>query len=352
MHTNAPVLVTRFQQFDTRACLTAPAWIFWTLVLSIIICAASADASTKFQPRGCEFSVEFPGKPKISELYAPELGKYETAQYEGGNGGINDAYMCYAEGVVLAPALNVVAHADPEVFLRNMTKTYADAIGLANVTYEFDDSGVAPRMTIKGYKIVGGTRAMYSDLVMLGNGSFIRLGVGCAAHVFPQRAMSAFLESVRMVPGSSAATPSKAQPSAPLGVFSPTTGTISLFEYAQTALGSSRSIDPASVRMTGPLVQFDRYFTLKPEGGTVVVAQVQMDCQKRATRIVRINQFDENGTKKFSQDFADEMATPAPGADELEILDCMCAGNTARAAAEARLQLARAFKRITHTYGR
>ncbi len=65
-------------------------------LLPVVLLAADSDAGYRLQPKGCEFSVEFPGRPQVYDVVIPPLGRVPNAEYRSGKGP-GDGFILVAE---------------------------------------------------------------------------------------------------------------------------------------------------------------------------------------------------------------------------------------------------------------
>ena len=67
--------------------------LFFATSSILLFCIPKLEAGERFHLRGCEFSVEFPGKPKIYDVIIPPIGKVQTAEFQVGSGRASDSYL-------------------------------------------------------------------------------------------------------------------------------------------------------------------------------------------------------------------------------------------------------------------
>lgn len=169
------------------------------LLLFIIafIITSLANAGERFQPRGCEYSVEFPGKPKIYDVIIPLVGKVQNAEYRGGSGKASDSYFFLVEGMPVSRQEIFKYHKDIESYLSESAHTYAEANGIQLPEFKYYKDSLGHGIVMRGYKTISGIRVIYSSMSLLGERSIIFLRAGCAAELFPPPGMTEFMKSVR-----------------------------------------------------------------------------------------------------------------------------------------------------------
>ena len=166
-----------------------------SFVILLYTCRLSI-AGERFQPRGCEFSVEFPGKPTVVDIFNPTTGNVQTAEYRGGSGKPSDSYFFVAEGMPISKTAILAYHEDFNSFLLEGAQTYAEANGLQHPEFKLFEDDLGKGIGMRAYKKIGGVPVIYSTMSLLGEKSIIHLRIGCAAEFFPPPGMTRFIKSV------------------------------------------------------------------------------------------------------------------------------------------------------------
>jgi hypothetical protein len=167
------------------------------LSIGLLSTVSVSVAGERFQPRGCEFSVEFPGKPRIYDVSIPKLGKVQNAEYKGGTGKASDTYVFVAEGMPVSRREILKYHKDYESYLMDSIQSYVQSNGIKNPEYRYFKDPLGDGIVMRGYKTINGVSAIYSAMSVLGNKSMICLRVGCAAALFPPPNMTPFMKSIK-----------------------------------------------------------------------------------------------------------------------------------------------------------
>jgi len=152
-----------------------------------------AFAGTRFQPRECEFSVEFPSEPKVYDILIPGIGEVQNGEYRNGTG-IEDAFVLVVEGYPVSK--NSPIFVDPKHFLYDGAKNYAESNGIQNAEFKYFKDVKGYGITMRGYKVIRGIPVIYSTLTLLGKNSMITLRVSSAAKIFPPPGVVSFLKSI------------------------------------------------------------------------------------------------------------------------------------------------------------
>lgn len=172
-------------------------WLSFSVLLSLFCLVSISEASERFQPRGCEFSVEFPGKPKIYDIIIPPTGKIQNAEYIGGSGKASDSFVFVAEGMPVSKQEILRQYKNIESYLLHRVQLYAEANGIQSPEFKYFEDTLGNGVAMRGYKTIDGIPIIYSTMTFLGERSFITLRVGCAAQFFPPPGMTEFMKSVR-----------------------------------------------------------------------------------------------------------------------------------------------------------
>lgn len=166
-------------------------------IIAFFITPPSVNAGERFQPNGCEFSVEFPGKPKVYDVIIPLVGKVQNAEYRGGSGKASDSYFFLVEGMPISRQEIFKYHKDIESYLSESAQTYAEANGIQSPEFKYYKDSLGHGIVMRGYKTVSGIRVIYTSMSLLGERSIVFLRAGSAAELFPPPGMVKFMKSVR-----------------------------------------------------------------------------------------------------------------------------------------------------------
>lgn len=170
---------------------------FLLLFILFFYITSLAYATERFQPKGCEFSVEFPGKPKVYDVIIPPAGKVQSAEYRGGSGKGSDSYFLVVEGMPVTHEEIFNNYQDIESYLLQSAQAYAEANGIQFPEFKYYKDSIGHGIIMRGYKTVSGIRVIYSSMSILGERSIVFLRAGSAAELFPPSGMVKFMKSVR-----------------------------------------------------------------------------------------------------------------------------------------------------------
>lgn len=149
-----------------------------------------------FQPKNCEFSVEFPGKYKIAEIVIPPNVKLQSAEFYG----IVDrssGYVFTAECFAVSRSDILKGHDNIKSYLLDSAQEYAFANGIQFPEFRHFEDKIGDGILMRGYKTISGQKVIYSTITVIGNSSIISLRVGAPASIFPPPGYSSFIKSVR-----------------------------------------------------------------------------------------------------------------------------------------------------------
>jgi hypothetical protein len=156
-----------------------------------------STAGERFQPRGCEFSVEFPGKVKTYDVVIPSVGKVQNGEFRGGSGKASDSYIFIAEGMPVSRREILRYHKNVESYLLQSAQTYAEANGIEEPEFRHLKDKLGPGVVMRGYKTVEGVPVIYSSTTVLGERSIISIRIGCPSALFPPPGLAQVLKSIR-----------------------------------------------------------------------------------------------------------------------------------------------------------
>jgi hypothetical protein len=164
------------------------------LAIGMLPAVVAAADPVWFEPRGCEFKVEFPQAPKIAEQYVQGAGYVSTAS-GGVDGGVSDTIVLVAESAQFDPA--ALVGVDRNAFLMDRCRQYAQFNGLEHVEYTVEAFTGANALSLRGGKKAGGVPVLYLCKVVLGSHSILMIRAGGAASGFPEPGIVEFVTSVR-----------------------------------------------------------------------------------------------------------------------------------------------------------
>jgi len=161
----------------------------------VILCACGSDRPSTylFTPRLCEFSVEFPKAYETKEISVSGVGSCIEASCFTSASIVDGAHLV-AEGFPVTPTPQSMT--DPVGFLTSWAQEWAARNGLEIVQISSPQSDLGTKLSMLGYKSIGGNRVMISSVLALGSGSMIHArATGLATH-FPQPGVTRFLNSI------------------------------------------------------------------------------------------------------------------------------------------------------------
>jgi hypothetical protein len=248
--------------------------VLWLLVLHLVV-VQNLWAEVRFQPGGCEFSVEFPGEPKVYDIIIPALRKVDTAEYRGGKRQ-EDAFILVAEGYPVQKDAPIFLQ--PEQFLTKGAQDYAESNGIQNAEFRYFKDKLGKGITMRGFKIINGIPVIYSTMSLLGKSSMITLRVGSAAKIFPPPGAIKFLNSIR------------------LGSDKEGVGAENWILIDKTTTGAKRFIDINSININGTMVEYKRLFVTSSPSGVNLISINQVDCSSGMSRTSAIVTIKKDGT--------------------------------------------------------
>lgn len=144
--------------------------------------------------KGCDFTIEFPGKPKIKTFSHPELSDYEEGMWVSDLAGVALKSEC-----VLVPNMSEKFNGvDIKGYLIQTLSQYAQGNGMSGASYEYDEGAAWPTAILRGNKMIDGKPTTYLVKVILGKTSILTLTGGGLASSFPQDEINPFLRSAKL----------------------------------------------------------------------------------------------------------------------------------------------------------
>lgn len=154
----------------------------------------AAESFTYVAP-GCEFSVEFPGKPTLQTYSSPEFGDYEQAQWISEEA---DETVALRTDCIAIPGLGVRLGEQVNQTLVDHLIQFANNNGLSAVEYSYDITDAGPTARARGVKRVQGVPLTYQVAVVAGSTSLLSVYAGGPSATYPQREVEPFLSSVKL----------------------------------------------------------------------------------------------------------------------------------------------------------
>lgn len=163
------------------------------LFATLIFLPMAALRAETFDPNGCDFEIQFPGKPSYDTLYTPIVGKYVRAQLAVGEG--SSGYLLRAECIpVTGQQYQIMAS---EKYLLTRATNYAKSNGIQHAEYTYANLDFARKVTIRGFKSIGKIPATFEIQMYLGHRSFLTLYAASASRIYPPAGAVRFFKSVR-----------------------------------------------------------------------------------------------------------------------------------------------------------
>lgn len=134
-----------------------------------------------YAPEGCQYTIAFPAPPELKDIIVL-VGRYEPV-VEQADLKVEDSLLR-----VICARLSVT----PEE-AKALLKRQAEAEGLQDVSISQKKSGA---FESRGYKVVAGEQATYSNHVFLGTSSTLLVTVGSRSSQYPTSATHSFVNSV------------------------------------------------------------------------------------------------------------------------------------------------------------
>ena len=148
-----------------------------------------SQAQVGFSPAGCEFEVSFPAQPRVTEVYVPNLGNVQRADYQF----MEEDYFVRAECM---PITGLATDPPNDEYIRNMLEKYASANGLSYPSFQFGSNTIGKYGHLRGYKTVAGTQAIYEHYSYFGRSSYLSLYAGGPASGYPQKGIMEFFNTI------------------------------------------------------------------------------------------------------------------------------------------------------------
>ncbi len=172
------------------------AWLMWVLMIVGNIAdlhfSDSRSSNTAYILDGCEYSVEFPGNPKLTTFHIPGFGEYPSAEYVSGSDGAVFRVECMSFSKTQRDFL------DNRKYLLDQAAAFAETNGLGGVEFQYEDTELGRLVTLRGYKRVAETPVTFEVHMYLGRRSLLTMLAGGASSHYPQVGVTEFFASARI----------------------------------------------------------------------------------------------------------------------------------------------------------
>lgn len=179
------------------------AWMIWVLFVGSVSYGTylketssrfsdSKSSITTYVPEACEYSVAFPGTPKITTFHVPGLGEFPRAEYIGDAN--EQGLFLRVECISFPKAQRDIL--DDKDYLLNQTATYAEVNGLTNAEFHYEDTEFGRLVTVRGFKTVAERPVTYEVRQYLGRHSLLSMYAGGASSHYPPSAVAEFFSSI------------------------------------------------------------------------------------------------------------------------------------------------------------
>ena len=174
------------------------AWVIWFFLIATNIASLpfsnSSPSKTAYIPEGCEYSVEFPGNPKLTTFHVPGLGEIPRAEYVGGSD--ERGLFLRVECINFPKTQRDLI--DNKEYLLNQSAAYAEANGIENAEFHYEDTELGRLVTLRGFKRVAEIPVTYEVHQYLGRRSLLSMYAGGASSHYPQVGVTEFFASARI----------------------------------------------------------------------------------------------------------------------------------------------------------
>lgn len=158
-----------------------------------VIPAANKSKELQYSPDGCEYSVTFPGIPKLTNGFQPGIGNYLQAEYA--SGGRKTGFFVRAECIPVESS--VAAELNQKERLKKQIIAYAVSNGLSNPEYSYGEDRLGKHVRVKGFKTIDDVLITFEGYTYVGNISLISLYAGGSSATYPQPGVYEFFRSLK-----------------------------------------------------------------------------------------------------------------------------------------------------------
>ncbi len=147
-----------------------------------------------YSPDGCEYTVTFPGMPRLANGFQPGMGDYVQAQYEnvGRAGGY---YFVRAECIAIGK--EIAARMNNKDILKQQIVAYAVSNGVQNAEYGYEEDGLGKHVHVRGFKTIDGVPVTFAAKMYVGSRSFASLAAGGPSASYPRQGVYEFFRSLK-----------------------------------------------------------------------------------------------------------------------------------------------------------
>jgi len=158
-----------------------------------VVPVANKSNELQYSPDGCEYSVTFPGIPKLTNGFQPGIGDYLQAEYA--SGGRKSGFFVRAECIPVESS--VAAELNQKETLQKQIIAYAVSNGLSNPEYSYGEDRLGKHVRVRGFKTIDDTLITFEGYTYVGNSSLISLYAGGSSATYPQSGVYEFFRSLK-----------------------------------------------------------------------------------------------------------------------------------------------------------
>ena len=153
----------------------------------------SATAGEIFTTEGCDYSVEFPGKPEVTTAFMPEIGEFEQVVY-GSYASESNMYFLKYECIYIGDT--DASGVNDKEFLQSRIVDYAVKTGFQTPIYKYADNELGKHVSVRGTKLIAGRYMTYESFIYIGKNSILNIYTGGFSEYYPHSEVYKYTNSV------------------------------------------------------------------------------------------------------------------------------------------------------------
>jgi len=150
--------------------------------------SASSTNTYDYSPDRCDYVISFPSVPRLSKLYAENLGTFTSANLD-----YDDGVFLRAECIPIDVNAGITADSLLEVM-----KSYVALNGLQYASYESGADESGQYIDLRAYKSVAGEAGTFRVRSYVGTQSYLSAYAGSPSEIYPTAAILLFFKSIRL----------------------------------------------------------------------------------------------------------------------------------------------------------
>lgn len=175
-------------------------WLMWALSVSLILYSNLSEdhhiklISNYYNAKNCDYSVIFPGEPRITDIYTGEMENIERAEYiiNSGESGVFFRVEC------IKLEKDKIKYIFGEREMISQLIEYTKKNGIENAEFKIKESGIGRMASARGFKKIDDVNVTFEIHEYFNGNSLIIATAGGISSGYPQPGIVEFFKSIRL----------------------------------------------------------------------------------------------------------------------------------------------------------